>query len=415
MQKILQLRKIAFIPVWVILITFISASVFESLTNTTVIWMVGLITVVSVLWCKSQYFIDNPKNYRIVAIYFVWMLIGVIRGCFVADNYWEVKQLISGSFCLSLPVFIYAFSIPYITQKTLQIWVRIALPAFGLFFFLMVADAYHFYLAPVFLLGCFVPVLPKKWKIILLLLLLLMLVCELDARSQMIKSFITLMMCMAYWLKKHYPENILKWVHGLCYLVPIVILALALTDVYNPLQTMAEEADERFEYMTEEGEASLATDSRTFIYEEVIASAVEHEYIWVGRTPARGNDSWFFGAFNAEELKTGKYERHMNELCHPNVFTWLGLIGVALYSLMYFKSSRLALFKSNNLWMKLLGVYIAFRWAYGWIEDINELNIRNVALWMTIAMGFSEKFRQMTDEQMNSWIVDIFKGKIFNN
>ena len=68
-------------------------------------------------------------------------------------------------------------------------------------------------------------------------------------------------------------------------------------------------------------ESDLAADTRTFIYIEVLDSAIRNEYIVWGRTPARGNDSAAFGSFSAEELKTNKYERHSNELLHLNLLT----------------------------------------------------------------------------------------------
>lgn len=128
----------------------------------------------------------------------------------------------------------------------------------------------------------------------------------------------------------------------------------------------------------------------------------------MGRTPARGNDSVTFGEFNAEELKTGKFERHSNEVCFPNIFTWLGLIGMILYCLIYLKSSYLALYKSNNLFMKLIGVYIAFRFLFGWIEDFNRFDISNIALWMVIAMGFSVEFRRMNNQEFILWVKSVF-------
>lgn len=132
----------------------------------------------------------------------------------------------------------------------------------------------------------------------------------------------------------------------------------------------------------------------------------------MGRTPARGNDSASFGSYNAEKLKTGKYERHFNELCHTNIFTWLGLIGVILYSFIYFRSSYLAVYKSNNIYIKYLGCFIAFRWAYGWIEDFNQFDIMNISLWMMIAMGISFQFRSLSNQQFKLWINSIFNKNI---
>lgn len=181
---------------------------------------------------------------------------------------------------------------------------------------------------------------------------------------------------------------------------------------FNIFQDLVSNRGEYIETKIVDGqvvEEDLSADTRTFIYKEVIESALKHDYIFWGRTPARGNDSMTFGTYGAEILKTGKYERHSNELCHTNVFTWLGLIGVILYSLIYLRSSYLAVYQSNNIYIKFLGCFIAFRWAYGWIEDQNRFDIMNIALWMMIAMGLSKQFRIMNNRQFQTWLINIFK------
>jgi hypothetical protein len=413
----LQLKQIAYLPVLTVLVTFISLNPYSTLPigNLTVEWCICFITILCVLWLKRVFF--NPSNiadYRIIKIYFLWMCICVIRGIFVAENYWEYKQLITGTLCSSLPVFVYVFSNPRILTKTLRLWILIALPAFIFFSRLIVWDSYQFYLSPLFLLGCFIAIMPNKWKIIVSGLLLVMLVSDLGARSQVIKSAVTIMVCAAFIFSRYITSGMVRLAHWMCYIVPVAILALAISGIFNPLQFFSEKTEGKYvqesKMRGKEGEEEdISADTRTLLYEEVIGSAVKHHYVILGRTPARGNDSWHFGAFNAEELKTGKYERHTNELCHTNIFTWLGLIGLILYGFIYLKSSYLAVFKSNNTMMKLLGVYIAFRWAFGWIEDENVFDIVNVALWMMIAMGFSENFRKMSDEDIKNWGLSIFK------
>ena len=409
----LKLRQIGFLPLLIVVITFVSVNQWSRFPVGTVTtdWVLFFITIVSVFWNKYHYFSTNSyKDNLIIHLYFVWMIVGIIRGSIVAENYWEWKQLISASYTLSLPLFVYVFSIPLILQTTLHVWVKVALPAFALFFIWALSrDAYHLYLGPVLLLGCFLPILSKKWKFVFIGLLFLMLVAELSARSQTIKAIIVLLMSVAYMLSKYVSVRLLSIAHWLCYITPIVFLTTGIMGVFNPFQVL-EDNEGKYKATNEIGEVEdLSADSRTGLYEEIVSSAVRHNYIWHGRTPARGNDSWLFGSYNAEELKTGKYERHSNEFCHPNIFTWLGLIGVVLYSLIYLKSSYLALYKSNSIWMKLLGVFIAFRWAFGWIEDTNCFDILNIALWMIIAMGFSEQFRQMSDNEMKQWVIKIFE------
>ncbi len=154
--------------------------------------------------------------------------------------------------------------------------------------------------------ACFLPILTKKWKVIFILLLLLMMFADFGARSQVIKATIALLISAVYLLSKYITPRILNIAHWLCYIVPVVLLALGISGIFNPFKTMAD-TGENYEYVgSEDMEEDLSGDTRTFIYDEVIKSALRHHYVWQGRTPARGNDSWAFGAYQAEELKTAR-------------------------------------------------------------------------------------------------------------
>ena len=336
---------------------------------TTIVWIIDFITIYTLLQFKNL----HKKKVLIVEIYFWWLLFETIRGAFIAENYWEWKQLITGFFSLSLPLLIYPFTQAYILQQVLSVWIKTALPLFIIFLFIISSGAFHFYLGPVFLLGCFIPIIPKKWKILIGSILILMLFINLGARSQ---------------------------------------------GTFNIFQDLSSNEGKYVEHKIVNGQVvknDLSTDTRTFIYEEVITSAIKHNYIIWGRTPARGNDSMAFGSYNAEELKTGKYERHSNEVCQLNIFTWLGIIGMALYSLIYIKSSFLAVYRSKSSYIKILGCYIAFRWAYSWVEDINLFDIANISLWMMISIGLSAQFRNMNDKEFADFIKSIFLKKNTRN
>ena len=412
------LRYYGAIPILFCLLTNVYVDMFSSkpVGSTLFRFTVCLCMLISLVVYKIRYFApENKSDYRIVGIYFIWMIIGCIRGFFVADNYWEYMQLYEGLLCLSMPITVYVFSNPGILQKTLHLWLWVALLVFGVhYFWVLDPGAYHFSFGPLFI-ACFIPVMPTKWKIGFLGLCLLMLFADFAARSQLIKAGVVLFICLAYIFYKYIPRSLFYLAHWLCYIGPVVLLYLAIAGIFNPLAASNDKAMQTVQDDKVVNGVSfqedMATDSRTFIYEEVINSAVKHDYIWFGRTPARGNDSWWFGKYHAEELKTGKYERHGNEMCHPNIFTWLGLLGVSLYGLIFLKSSYLALYKSNSLWMKLIGVFIAFRWAFGWIEDTLEFNVMHFGIWMTIAMGLSEKFRAMSDKEIEEFVLSILKLK----
>lgn len=403
------------LPFLILIISILSIDQWSDipLGNTTLVWILNFVVIIIVLLYKFKYFKPtNKKDYKLFSIYFLWLGIGIVRGIFVADNYWEWKQLIDGSIILSLPIFVYIFNSPFISSTILKHWLKYGLYIF-VFYIIWVIDgaAYYFYLAPVFLLSCFLPILDKKWKIIFIILLLLMMGIDLGSRSQVIKSIASILMSFAYIFSRYLTNKILNITTWFLIILPIFLLSLGITGTFNIFEDFSKITEKILsnnKNFSDKKSGEVSSDTRTFIYVEVIQSAVKNNYILMGRTPARGNDSVYFGDYQAEELKTGKYERHSNELCFPNVFTWLGIIGMLLYCFIYLKSIFLALYKSNNLFLKLIGVYIAFRFLYGWLEDQNRFDINNIMLWMMIAMGYSDQFRKMNNLDFKNWIKSIF-------
>ena len=389
------------------------------LSSTILSWILNFLILYIILQFRFQagrklrYYTASVDN-SIINLYLIWLLFNSIRGAFIAENYWEWKQLIAGMQSLSLPLLVSIFSIPLILTSVLRYWFKYALILFIFLLPFLGRDAYHFFLGPIFLIGCLLPLLRKKWILIIGGLLVVMLFIDLGARSQVIKSAMVLLVTLGIFFRRFISTKILRIVHWTCYVLPILLLYLGISGTFNIFEDLSSNEGKYVQKKVVDGkmiEEDLSADTRTFIYVEVIESALKHHYVLWGRTPARGNDSMAFGKFSAEELKTGKYERHSNELCHTNVFTWLGLIGVVLYSLIYLRSSYLAVYKSNNIYIKFLGCFIAFRWAYGWVEDFNSFDIMNFSLWMMIAMGLSNSFRKMTNFEFQNFIKNIFTRK----
>lgn len=381
--------------------------------NTFVNWFFSFCVVLLIPYISKRYNSKrNSADYFFVKCFLVWALIGAIRGVFIAENYWEYKSMVGGVLCCSIPAFTFAFC-PSVLHRFYRLWIKICVPAFFLFYLWTVTPGeVNFYLGPVFIIGCFLPYLPRKWRYIIGFLLAFMLVADLGGRSQVLKALLAVCFSMLCIFRRFVSEGMLRCAHWLCYVSAIVLLVLGITGTFNIFTDMSSNSGKYVEKKVVNGEhveEDLASDTRTFIYIEVLQSALDHDYVLFGRSLARGNDSYSFGSFMAEELKTGKYERYQNELCHLNIFTWLGVIGALLYSLIYFKSSYLALYRSNSYFIKLIGVFIAFHWAYGWVEDTTKFDILNISLWSAIGMGLSSQFRAMTDNDFLKWFGGIFK------
>jgi hypothetical protein len=397
------------------LITILSVNNWTSLPigNTFFWWAVQFLFFITILSTRKSFFNKlNKKTIWSVNLFLAWIVICIVRACFVAENYWEWKNLVTTSFVLLLGLVISVFMNPELNQFLLKKWFKFVLPLFFLFILFIRGDAYGHYLAPIILLLLVFPLLTKKWQIIVLFFMLFTVIVSQSSRSNVIKFSVAFLFgYLIYYFRFVFSIKIFNLIRLLFLIAPIVFFTLGVLGVFNVFKI----SDYiKGNYTTkvlvngEINEESLTVDTRTFIYLEVLSSAVKNDYVLLGRTPARGNDSVAFGAILAEELNTGKTERFANEVSILNVFTWTGLVGVVLYFLVFFRASYLAINKSNNFFMKTIGIFVAFRWMYAWVEDFSRFDMSNIILWMLISMCFSIEFRNMSNFEFKLWVRGIF-------
>jgi hypothetical protein len=232
----------------------------------------------------------------------------------------------------------------------------------------------------------------------------------LDARSNVIKFSISLLLGLIFYFR-NIAARFFRLVRLIFLIAPIVLFIIAVIGDFNVFKMEEYITGEYTASVIQDGElhqSSLTVDTRTALYEEVILSAIKNNYIFFGRTPARGNDSDLFGGDLAAETGSGRLERFGNEVSILNVFTWTGLIGVIIYFCVFYSATALAIKQSNNFFMKIIGLYVSFRWTYAWVEDFSNFDLSYLILWIMIGMCLSKSFREMSDSQMQYWIRGIF-------
>lgn len=383
----------------------------ESLNNTTVWWGISILILIAFFLSRS-YFFDkrNEDNMLIIWIYLLWNLVCIVRGMFEAEMYWDWKGLTGNTMALMLPVVIFSATNKMVVQSLLSFFIKYVLPLFLLFALIIRTDAFGFYLIPVSFLILFFPVLTKRQKMILLFATAIVIIADLNARSNVIKFGVPFFILLLYYFRKKISVKMIEWTRIALFVTPLIFFALGVTGVFNIFNIQdyvkgnfsASGVDE----IGNRVEMNVIEDTRTFLYEEVLESAVNNNYWLLGRTPARGNDSYTFGTV-AVEL-TGRYERLSNEIGLANVFTWTGIIGVILYMLIFFRASYLAVNRSRNIFAKMLGVYVAFRWLYSWIEDVNDFSLNYFMLMVILGLCFSESFRNMSNKDVIIWVRGMF-------
>jgi hypothetical protein len=410
----LRIRLSSLFAFLIVLLTITGVSPFSSIrTSTTLIsWLLiaSLYVIVAALLSSkaSDYYSRIPYKEVIIA-YGLWVMITAARGALVADNYWEYKFLITNTGAILMPLMIWTLASPKMLEKILKYWMWIALPLFAVFYFLLSKGSYGFYLAPLVLFLLLLPNLSAAQKGLVLIFFAIVVFSSLDGRANILRFSFPLIFASLFLFRNVLGPTLLRGTTLCLFVLPPLLAFLGQSGTFNIFKTQ--------DYLTSEALGldqstvdTITADTRTALYDEVWTSAVRNDYVWQGRTPARGYDSNIFGKHIAGETGSGKRERNGGEVGVHSIFTWLGAIGLALYSALFFVASKLAVMNSNNFSVKLVGLYVAFRWAFCWVEEFIGFNVNYFVLWMLVAICFSPEFRKMTDKEIGEWLRNIVPG-----
>jgi len=384
--------------------------------STAMWWLISLLMLF--WWYSGINFLTTKKQRSLMkplTIYIMWNLIAIVRGVFVADDYWTWKGLIGNAFALLLPGVAFIITNPHISQLLLKTYIKYALPIILVFVVFMKPVYYEYVLIIMVVMFAFWPFLKRKYKFLFFCAILLLLFSDLTARGTIIKATFSILIVIFFYLCKYLPRFTFSILHKIIMILPIIFLFTAYLGFFNPFELDSYiDIEITVEKKKMDGtivEEDLRGDSRSDLYIEVINSAINNSYILIGRTPARGNDTEKFQ--NISKI-TGKRERGSNEAAILNVFTWTGIIGVILYFILFFHASHLAVNRSNNIISKLLGLMLAFRWLYSWVSDENQFHLVYFSIFLLVGLCYSSQFRAMTNEEFFYWIRGIF-SKSYKN
>lgn len=402
-----------YVVLTVLLLSIISVAPYIQLNtglpvNNTFFWWIAQVLILFIFFKAKNTFCNKYErnNLLFISIYLSWNFISCLRGIFIAQNYWDWKNLIFNSFGLLLPISTYMVTNPRFLQLILFNYIKYILPLFTLLLFFIDKDAYGFYLVPISFLIIFLPVIKRPWQWIIIVISIFVILSDLGARSTVIKFLLPYFLLILYYFKHFIPKKFFEIIRIFLFVVPFVFFVLAITHVFN-LFNMDEYIKGDYvtkTYSADGEEDDLKSDTRTFLYVEVLQTAEKYNDWLIGRSPARGNESDSFG----ETDPSNRNERIGNEVAILNIFTWTGILGILCYFLIFYHSSYLAINESNNIFSKLMGLSVAFRWIYAWVEDVNIFNLTTFFLWILIGFCYSKSFRLMTNAEIKYWVLGIF-------
>lgn len=408
------------IPFAVLLIAIYSVQRYAArpIGNTAIWWLFEALILFSFFAVVryGQIKVEDRQAMQIVKWYMLWNIFNIVRGIFVAELYWDYKGLTDMSMALLMPIVAYMALDKERVRAIFAFFIKYALPLAIILFPLQGSTSWGWYLFPVSVLMLFLPALPIRGKIIVIIVTIIAGFADLGTRSHVIKYGVPVLLLLAFYSTRYFALSgkLIKLAQKGIIVMPLLFFVLAVTGAFEIFKMdqyiKGDYVEVRKNSEGEVVEEDLTVDTRTFLYVEVLQSAIKNNYWLIGRSPARGNETVHFAHLGKET--TGRPERLRNEVGILNVFTWTGVVGIILFFLVFYQASFLAVYRSRNIYTKLIGVFVAFRWAYSWVEDYQGFDMNNFVLWLMIGMCFSTTFREMNNTEVKLWVWSIFDKKV---
>lgn len=312
----------------------------------------------------------------------------------------------------SLPMAALVFGNPIYLPYILRCWFKYAWIILVLLIPFLQSNAYGRFLVPFTFLTLFITQLNKKYIILTIIAYLITIFLGYDSRSDMLKFSVCMILGVSILLSHIWKKRKLIWSITITLFVsPIIFFILGTTGVFNIFNIEEELGLEgKYEIKNSGGdEYSALSDTRTFLYIEELQSAIVNNYIIFGRSIARGYNSVSFGDWSDENMGIKRGERQSCETSILNVFNYFGIIGVIIYFVIFFRASFLAILRSRNIFIPVIGIYIAFRWLFAWIEDFSRFDLNYLFLWIFIGICYSPIFRNMSNQEFKKWLYKIIQ------
>lgn len=359
-----------------------------------------------------------PDYKKIMNLYLLYVIFTFIRGFWVIE-FWtdDTRSLVNGTLLMLMPIIIWYFSNPDKFSQLLSFWSKKwIVPSIIIMLLFFVKEGYAHLLAPAYFLILFYKELPKKYRRCVWIILAMVIYGGLSARSNVLRFAIVVLLSYLFIIKQIF-RNLKRISWSFFAILPIVLLLLGTLGIYNPFEALSNNANLNINFAEAQDKTGTVIqkaneDTRTFIYEGVLATSLKNDSWLIGRTFVRGYEvDQLFGveAYQIIFERTGRMERISCEVGILNPFTWMGLIGLLLYSLMILAPSWYGVFRGRNKYVQCVGIILAFRFMFSFIEEMQTFGWNTITLWLMVAMCISPKFLKMSNNEMKIWIYSTFK------
>lgn len=292
--------------------------------------------------------------------------------CVFIGNIWNLKTYLKSFLIIMIPCAVFS---------------ALSWKSYGL------TDVAHI-LYPISLFLLLLPYVTRKMKMLILAIAIISFFYDVSIRSNIFLLGGTLVFVFIYYIsEKHTTLRYRRLVWLTFLILPFTLLFLGILGKYNIFKELMS-SDIQIEVSGSKNRNNYLTDSRTMVYVDVLNSI-------------NGIDGWLLGYSPVSKIKTEmsknnsdyKMGRNSTECGFLNILYYYGVIGILCFLFIIIYSSYLGLFKSNNKLVMMIGLYVAFKFFFMFLEEPNI----SMPTYFAIGVCLNSNFREMSDEQ----IVDI--------
>lgn len=250
-------------------------------------------------------------------------------------------------------------------------------------------------LYPISLLLLLTPYVSKKWRITMIAIALFSFFHDVSVRSNVLLLSFSAVLLILYFISKYnYQIRFRKITWIACFILPALFLFLGISGRYN---FFAELMSTNINISSGSKDRAYMVDSRTAVYEDVFRSFDDAGSLILGNSPV----SKIKTQMNIQDQEKG---RNRTESGFLNILYFYGVIGILCYMCLSMYASHLAVFRSNNRLATLIGLYVAFKFLFIFIEEPSI----TMTTYFAIGLCLNPEFRNMEEEEVKQ----ILQGKI---
>lgn len=358
-------------------------------------------------WVHRKFlFNEYPYITSLYVFMFIYVIAAIVKQVFIPSSIYPFQRM--QVCCSFLAVGItFIFMREGVINKTLKLWWK-WVPILCLLVSLLNRNGYYLVrmMCLVFLFLMYADCISKKKRIYTYFLYAIIVIFGIYQRIDYILVIVPLailfMLKFNWFVGKH--GSIVVY-HCLMW-IPVLFLILALSGKFNVL---AFDMYVEGTYTSSTGE-NMLDDTRTMLYEEAISSAISNDYLWFGRTPGYGYDSYFVKLRDKTYLEVeGVYPQRNSEVFIVNMFTWCGIIGLLFWFCFFYTFGIRNLRKSKNCYIRGLIIYVGLFWVCDWIS--NEFvapSTTYTLLFIILSICSQNKYLRMNDKDIKQSFQKLF-------